>query len=386
MMNKAAINIIGFESCCSCGLCQNTCPFNAITMAQDDNGFFRPYIKKDLCTNCGLCAKTCPIIKKEPQISQNATPQIVGCWSNDYTNVINSSSGGISFELAKAFIECGGYVCGVQWNNGVPVFEIATTINQLQNFRGSKYLQPDPSDIYKKIHHEIRNGHKVLFLGLPCHVQAISNYIKSDNLFCVDLVCAGVPSMLMYKKYCSETFGNEKITHVRFRAKEVGKPEPWRRYSLEFYSREYLLKREYHGKNPFFLAFNSTKVYNQACYTCEFNTIPRRGDLTLCDYWGVNSDKENINGTSLVLINSPRGEGLFNELTKKPGIISTIEVVKKEALEGTKRINLSSRNIPSNYNQIFKTLQKKGFYAMYKRYIKPSLLTRIFRRLGLVAE
>lgn len=383
-MEKTAINIIGEQNCCSCGLCESTCPFNAIKMILDEKGFYKPSVDENKCTDCGVCSRTCPIIHNEPKEIQFETPFLTGGWSNDNLNVTQSSSGGIVFEIGKAFIEDGGYVCGVAWKNGIPAFEIATTAEELKSFRGSKYLQADTTGIYKRVDAELKKRKKILFIGLPCQIQGISNYIHSENLFCIDLVCAGVPSMLMYKRYCSETFGNKIVSHVNFRAKEEGKPAPWRRYSLEFHSREYLLKREYHGANPFFLAFNSTKVYNRACYDCKFNTIPRRGDITLCDFWGVSEDKENPNGTSLIIMNNAKGQMLVNKyLTDILNKISILETSLDTAVDGTRRINLSSRECPSDYDQIFSTLQKKGFYAMYRRWIRPSLSRRILRRIGL---
>lgn len=383
-MTKTAIKIIGEQNCCSCGLCQSTCPFNAIKMVLDEKGFYKPSVDGSRCTNCGVCSRTCPIIHNAPKDIQSENPLLSGGWSNDISNVMNSSSGGIAFELGKAFIEDGGHVCGVDWKNSVPTFEIATTTEKLKSFRGSKYLQADATGIYKRVNTEIKKGNKVLFIGLPCQVQGISNYIHSNNLFCIDLVCAGVPSMLMYRQYCIETFGDKGVSYVNFRAKEEGKPAPWRRYSLEFHSKEYLLKREYSGDNPFFLAFNSTKVYNRACYDCKFNTIPRRGDLTLCDFWGLSEKKENPNGTSLIIMNNAKGQMLVNKyLNGSLNTITTIEAPFEDAIEGTKRINLPNRQCPSNYNQIFETLQRKGFYAMYYRFIRPTLLRRILRRIGI---
>lgn len=48
------------EECCGCGACYAICPFSAIKMVCDDEGFQYPEILEDRCKKCGLCIKTCP--------------------------------------------------------------------------------------------------------------------------------------------------------------------------------------------------------------------------------------------------------------------------------------------------------------------------------------
>lgn len=60
------INNLDKKLCTGCGLCANICPFGAIEMKADEEGFLRPCIN-DKCVNCGLCAKkmSCPIKKSK---------------------------------------------------------------------------------------------------------------------------------------------------------------------------------------------------------------------------------------------------------------------------------------------------------------------------------
>lgn len=60
-MNERIILYKDKSDCCSCWACQNVCPKKAISMIEDNQGFFFPSINHQQCIKCGLCLKTCPI-------------------------------------------------------------------------------------------------------------------------------------------------------------------------------------------------------------------------------------------------------------------------------------------------------------------------------------
>lgn len=47
------------EDCCGCGICALLCPRDAITMIQDEEGFFYPIINEIKCIKCEICLKNC---------------------------------------------------------------------------------------------------------------------------------------------------------------------------------------------------------------------------------------------------------------------------------------------------------------------------------------
>jgi len=44
------------SDCISCGACENSCPVNAISQAED-----KYVIDADACISCGACAAQCPV-------------------------------------------------------------------------------------------------------------------------------------------------------------------------------------------------------------------------------------------------------------------------------------------------------------------------------------
>lgn len=56
-------------------------------------------------------------------------------------------------------------------------------------------------------------------------------------------------------------------------------------------------------------------TYRYSCYDCKFARIPRQGDITLADYWGVKEFFPNIDaskGVSLILANTDKGNKIIN--------------------------------------------------------------------------
>lgn len=47
------------KDCCGCAACEAVCPVGAISMRQDEEGFFYPYINETACLRCRLCVRVC---------------------------------------------------------------------------------------------------------------------------------------------------------------------------------------------------------------------------------------------------------------------------------------------------------------------------------------
>ena len=54
---KAEVNL---ENCDGCAYCVDVCPFDAITLVEEEDGHRHVEVKKALCQGCGCCMATCP--------------------------------------------------------------------------------------------------------------------------------------------------------------------------------------------------------------------------------------------------------------------------------------------------------------------------------------
>ena len=74
----------------------------------------------------------------------------------------------------------------------------------------SKYVQSDTCQSYNEVKQYLYDGKKVLFSGTGCQIGGLKAFLKKDyaNLLTVDLICHGVASPLLFKKYIEK---NHKI-------------------------------------------------------------------------------------------------------------------------------------------------------------------------------
>ena len=100
------LNLVNYEKCTGCGACMNSCPFSAISMQEDEFGFFYPVLDKDKCRNCGKCEKACSIMYSTfHEMPENC----YAVMANDDIRM-KSSSGGIFTLVAQAILTSGGGV------------------------------------------------------------------------------------------------------------------------------------------------------------------------------------------------------------------------------------------------------------------------------------
>ena len=197
---EKCINITNGKDCCGCGACLNICPKDAITMAEDNAGFIFPKVDKALCVDCGLCKNVCVFSKKGEGENDNA--QVYASVINNRGILENSSSGGVFSALANAVIEDGGVVFGAGWTDDFSVeHTFADNKNDLKKLRGSKYVQSLTGTTFREVKKLLTEGKTVCFSGTPCQISGLKAYLGKDyqNLFTVDIICHGVPSMKMLK-------------------------------------------------------------------------------------------------------------------------------------------------------------------------------------------
>ena len=188
------------NQCAGCMACMDICPRKAISVV-DDAKYMNAVIDESLCIKCNMCHKVCQ--KNHPADLRKPQKWLQG-WGNKSTRE-TSSSGGFGQEIMRTMLHNGGAVAACKLNEGEFRFELFEDESKISEFIGSKYVKSNPVGIYQAVKDKLKTGKKVLFIGLPCQVSAMRNYIKDDkNLYTVDLICHGSPSAKLLCKAISE--------------------------------------------------------------------------------------------------------------------------------------------------------------------------------------
>ena len=333
------------NQCAGCKACLDICKKKAISIV-DSLSVMNASIDENLCIDCGACKKVCPnngALKISPQE-----------WYQGWVNATRhtSSSGGVAAGLMESFIQNGGYVAACLFKNGEFVFDITNDLNYAKKFAGSKYVKSNPQGIYKKVSEKIKAGNNVMFIGLPCQVAAVKNYIKKcDNLYTVDLICHGSPSPQILNGFIHENNVDiQLISELKFRNKEgVGLQSGYKRISFDGESDLYTF------------AFLTSLDYTENCYSCRYATLDRVSDITLGDSWGSELEKEEQKkGISLILCQTEKGKELLRN-TK----IELRNVDLNKAIEANHQLNHPSK-MPTERKIFFKNINK-GFYHAISR-------------------
>lgn len=302
------------EDCTGCHACANACPQQCVVMRANAEGFWYPEIEAARCTDCGLCRRRCPALQAEAARPQ--LPEAYACVYPDEAVRAESSSGGFFTLLAKHVLARGGVVFGAAFDEAFGVAHRgAETLEAARAFRGSKYVQSAIGSAYREAERFLRAGRLVLFTGTPCQIGGLGAYLARpyDNLLAVDIICHGVPSPLVWKRYLAELALGREVRRVNFRDKQAG----WRRFSLvvEFAGGESY--RNTFRDDPYVQGFLRDLYLRPSCYRCRYKAAARGSDLTIADFWGVNKRLSQIDdnrGTSLVLVQSEKGRAAFDAL------------------------------------------------------------------------
>lgn len=317
------IQITNKVECCGCNACGDICPHNSITFKTDIEGFWYPEINKETCVECGLCEQACPVINiRDLKKNDYEKPShVIAAINKDMSVRWNSTSGGAFSALSEAMYEQGGYVSGALYNEDFSVHNyISNNPEDLEKLRSSKYLQSNAEGLYKEIRTLLRNGEKVLACGTPCQMAALRSFLRKDydNLIIVDFICRGVNSPKVYRAYLDslEKRYDSKVVYVKAKNKELG----WRNLTRKV---TFANGQSYYGvhmQDDFRRGYHTNVFCRPSCYDCKFKGFPRIADITIADYWGIEKVDKNLDnniGTSMILLNSKKGEKYFEQVNNK---------------------------------------------------------------------
>lgn len=368
------INITDKSKCCGCNACGDICTHNAISFKTDIEGFWYPIVDKNICIDCGLCAKVCPIINVK-ELKKNDLSQSI-CYAAEHKNlevVFDSTSGGLFSALADIMYKDKGYVGGAVFNDDFSVKQyISNDKKDLPKIRSSKYLQSSLEGFYIQVRTLLKHGEKVLVCGSPCQMAALRAFLRKDyeNLIIADYICRGINSPKVWRKYLDsfeERYGS-KVVYCKAKSKEYG----WRNLTQKVILEDGRHLYETKEQSNFTKGYLQTGVYcRPSCYDCKFKGYPRMSDITLADFWGIekiNRSLEKNLGTSLVMVNSHKGQIFFESVKSR---INYVEVPFTSIEAGNRSLNLSVDPPKVNREHFFEDLDKMTFTEIAKKYIAP---------------
>lgn len=301
------------------------------------------------------------------------------CYNKNDLTRLNSSSGGVFCLLASHCLSLGGVVYGVSMTDDCYSASFVAVeqdhgesglcpdghltgdkcLQELDRLMGSKYFQAELRDTYRDVKAKLDAGKPVLFSGTGCQINGLKNFLKasdtaSDNLLCVDVICHGVPSKDLWRRYVKyqESKQNGKLTAVNFRCKD----DSWTDFGMKELLKENLpdkYKKLYISKDndSFMQMFLRDYCLRPSCYECAAKNT-KMSDITLGDFWGIDriaSDMNDGRGTSVVLVRTEKGAYFFDKIYDS---LHVREVSYEEGVEFN----------PSEYSSVARPPQRDGFF------------------------
>ena len=202
-----------------------------------------------------------------------------------------------------------------------------------------------------KVKQFLADGRKVLFSGTPCQIAGLKKFLRKDyeNLLTVEVVCHGVPSPMVWRDYLDykraepnrwkntvSSSLNELpvITGISLEIKQMaGKNSvsksampPLRRKSVSKSANIANCEITPFNEDLFMKGFLKNIYLRPSCYHCATRQGKSGADISIADYWGVQSIHPEIDddkGTGAVLINTNNGLKCYNNIYQSLDCVQT---------------------------------------------------------------
>lgn len=372
------IEIKNPADCCGCTACASICNHDAITMKPDALGFLYPEVDKEKCVDCGLCEKVCAFNDHYDTSLNLDKPLAYGARHKDMNEIETSRSGAAFIAISDYILEQGGVVYGAGYTDHFRVVhKRATTKEERNEFKGSKYVQSDMNTVFRQVKKDLRDGLMVLFSGTPCQTSGLNSYVGKrlrENLFLVDIVCHAVPSPYIWRDYIAaiEKKYGEEIMSLTFRDKTYG----WSAAHNERFSFIHRKDVVDYTNRDFFNKCLSTRY---SCHSCHFCNLNRPSDITIGDFWGYKKTRakelnKDDKGLSLLFFNTTKGRKLLQFMESKMDMINVSN-------ENYMQPNLIHPTLISPFHGKFiEDYNRNGFLYVAKKYSNWSIKAKIAYR------
>ena len=346
--------------CSGCGACYSVCPVSAISYSLNQKGFYEAFVDEKKCISCEKCVTVCPkYIQHEKQLDKDTFP-VYSFVHKETQILVTSTSGAAAVALTELAQKQGYQIVGVEYNytDNTARTCLAVTQEQVNKFKGSKYLQSN-TQIYRKL---LKTPGKFLVFGTPCQLtglsQAAEQQNRRDDFLLVDCFCHGVPSYLVWHKFL-QYIGVEHPRQVSFRSKKGG----WHNFCMRIEGETETYQADART-NRFYQLFFSDLLLNDSCYTCRAKSAAF-ADIRLGDFWGADYDLTE-KGVSLMLPLSVRGQTWIEQLTDE-GTLEDIshwrhKIVKSQSAFSQTKYNVVRRE------KLFASLTENSFEKVFSLY------------------
>ncbi len=292
-------------------------------------------------------------------------PKVYAAKLKDRDSLAASQSGGAFVMLSDMILGEGGVVYGcVLDDNLSAVHTRAETSSQRDAMRGSKYVQSSKRDTFRSVKADLLGGRKVMYTGTSCEIAGLRAFLGEladcGGLICVDIVCHGVPSPAVWKRYLAwqEERNSGRVAAVDFRnKKDFGWDSHIETLTFEDGTKvnSEVFKNLFYGHN----------ILRPSCYECPFKSIMHPGDITIGDFWGIDKAMPEFYdklGVSLILINTAQGERFFESVKDRA------ELRESRIEDAMQRPLISPYPVPSDREEFWRQYRDSGFEAVAKRW------------------
>ena len=373
-MKSGYLNSHDKKECYGCEACAGICPKAAISMSEDEYGFRYPSVDYNLCIKCGLCNKVCPA---ENNTERHENLASYGGYYNDRKVREQSTSGGAFSAILRTFLSPSGepHIVYGAAAKGIDVsHESSSKYEECQKFRSSKYTQSHINNAYDEIAEYLKNGTLILFSGTPCQVAGLLSFlsvkkVNASNLVTVEVLCAGVPTPILFRKYdqyLKKKYGFP-IKDFYWRYKDKNRWD----YNCCSYvlqnGKKRVIDRWFSG---YWSLFTQRLLMRPSCETCPFKGSERVADISLGDLWGVDREYPELydhnRGTSWILCNTEKGVHIFSEAKSR----MTCREVQFERMKKYQIPSISGKAFHPDYHEFIEDLQSLDYVELCRKWAK----------------
>ena len=303
------------EFCCGCMLCSSV---DKATLTKDAKGFYHPQSGDE-----EFLKSVCPCYGN--QLAQMDSSQIWGKhiaayygWSSNNEVRYKASSGGILTEIASYLLETKKVDYIIQTGADLDeqtktVTRISATADEVKNCCGSRYAISHPLDVIGKLD----LSKKYAFIGKPCDVTALRNYIKikpkvgESIKYILSFYCAGLPS----EKAQEELLRQLNVSKADLRQLQY-RGDGWPGYATAIDTNGESHSMDYNSSWGKILGRDVMKV----CRFC-LDGVGELADIACGDAWYLTADNKpnftEADGRNIVFARTQCGDDLLKEISAK---------------------------------------------------------------------